>query len=396
MLILQLLYLLLLALLVLFYVLYIDTFAMIMLLCAVTIPFLMLILLICLKCTSGASLTCDHDTCTAGESIPVTLTVRNRSPFSFPQARAVVILRHTFGTGREKLHLRFPLQARNLTRITFYVHADFCGAMELSLKRVSVFDYLRLFRTKITIRQKHSNVLVLPKCVALPVYNSSQPVLRPDSDSFGDRPGDDPSEIFGFHEYGPGDAVSRIHWKLSTKMDTLFVKEFSTPIEKSVLLLLDYHGSAQGSMQERIRKAETFLTLFYSIVCRMLEQQVWPVILWYDGLQDVLEQHQPQSVGHLADIFRSLYDSIGSMELDTEKLMDRISGEQYSSLTCISDQLSPTLLHMIDKQLDANQKNLLHVCSQYASGMEIPQLAETKLLYVHVGRIQEDISQLTI
>lgn len=393
----KLIYLLFLAVLAVFYVLYIDSFALIMLLCAAAVPLLLKGILLILKYSSSAALTCDSDTCAAGESIPVTISVRNRSPFSFPQAHAAVILHHSFGTGKEKLHLRFPLQARNLTRITFYVHADFCGAMEFSLKKISILDYLHLFRTNLIIRQKNSSVLVLPKCVPLSIINTSEPVFCPDSDAFGDHAGDDPSQIFGFHEYGAGDQVSRIHWKLSTKMDKLYVKEFSTPIHKSVLLLLNYSSPLHESMQVRIQKAEAFLTLFYSIVCQMLEQQMLPVIVWYDGAQQQLKMQQLDAGNQLTEVFRSLYEAIGSMELDVQELMDMVSDECYSSLTCITNHMPRMLLEVIDRRLTANQKNLLHVCSQEESAESIPAaVEETSVIRVHSGRMQEDIQQLFI
>ncbi len=397
MIVIKLLYLLLLAGLAVFYVLYIDSFALIMLICALVVPILLKGILLWLKYSTSAALTCDADSCAAGESVPVTITVRSRSPFSFPQAQATVLLRHSFGSGTEKLRLRFPLQARNLTRITFYVHADFCGAMELTLKKISVLDYLHLFHTNLIVRQKNINLLVLPKCVRLPVSNASDPVFSPDSDVFGDCPGDDPSQIFGFHEYGAGDSVSRIHWKLSSKSDKLFVKEFSMPIQKSVLLLLNYSSSARESMQVRIQKAEAFLTLFYSVVCQMLEQQVLPEIVWYDEAQQKFELLRPTAQGQMTDVFRSLYDAIGGMELDVQKLMNVLSDASYSSLTCITNHMPKMLLEVVDKQLNANQKTMLHVCAQDDDSVQIPDsIEQTTVLRVHSGRIQEDITQLLI
>lgn len=397
MIVIKLLYLALLIGLSIFYVLYIDSFALIMLICALLVPILLKGILLWLKFSSSAVLTCDADSCAAGESVPITITVRSRSPFSFPQAQAIVLLRHSFGSGTEKLRLRFPLQARNLTRITFYVHADFCGAMELTLKKISVLDYLHLFHTNLIVRQKHASLLVLPQCVRLPVFNSSDPVFSPDSDVFGERPGDDPSQIFGFHEYGMGDAISRIHWKLSSKSDKLFVKEFSMPIQKSVLLILNYSSSARESMQTRIQKAETFLTLFYSVACQMLEQHVLPEIVWYDEAQQKFEMFRPTAKGQMTDVFRSLYDAISGMELDVQRLMDVLSGTSYSSLTCITNHMPKMLLDIVDKQLNANQKTMLYVCGQEDDSVQISDnIEQTAVLWVHSGRIQEDIPQLLI
>ena len=44
------------------------------------------------------------------------------------------------------------------------------------------------------------------------------------------RKGNDPSEIFDIREYVPGDDIRSIHWKLSSKTDTLILKEASNRI----------------------------------------------------------------------------------------------------------------------------------------------------------------------
>lgn len=387
-------YLLVLAALVGFYILYIDVFALIMLLCALALPLVLGGILIYLKCTSAAALTCDADTCSAGESIPVTLTIRSQSVFAFPRAQAVVELRHSFGAGKEKLLLRFPLQARNVTRITFYVHADFCGAVDISLKKIRVPDYFHLFRTGIRIRQKSTSILVLPKRLSLPVNNFSEPVLSPEGDVFGDRPGDDPSEIFGFHEYAPGEPVSRIHWKLSSKTDKLLMKEFSLPVQKSVLLLLDYSGSAKGLPQARIQEAETILTVFYSVVCQMMELQVMPTICWYHAEHASLEFHEISEMSQLTDVFRMLYEAISAMELDVQALMDMAGELQFSSVTCITNRLPQQLLQVIDRRITANQKTVLLVSGGSMESGFISE--ETSVLRVHPDSVQEDIPQLVI
>ncbi len=376
-----------------FYVLYIDSIALIMLVCALCVPFLLKGILIWLKCASSVILTCDVDTCTSGESVPVTITVQNQSPLSFSKMHAVIDMQHSFGVGKERMRLQFPLQAKNATKMTFYVHGEFCGAMEISLKKIYVLDYLHLFRTNLRIHQKSVNILVLPKRQPILLSNLSEPVYFPESDVFGDRPGDDPSEIFGLHEYVPGDAVSKIHWKLSSKGDQTFVKEFSSPVMKSVLLLLDFRIDKTG-FSEKIQEAEAFLSLFYSIVCQMIEMQIIPVILWYDRNTNHMESHQPATFGELTDVFRALYDSIKAMDMDVQKLMNATVSLQFSSVTCVTNSFSNTLLSTIDRQMTANQKTMV-VISDKNTHDELYS-AETVVLHTAPDKIAEDLRQIVI
>lgn len=389
----KLIYLLFLTALVLFYILYIDTFALVMLICAAVIPFILKGILLWMKFTSAAALTCDADTFSAGESVPFTLTIRNQSPFAFPQTHAVIEIRHSFGNGSEKLRLRFPTQARNITRMTFYVRADLCGSVDVILKKLFVLDYLYLFRTGISKRQKHADVLILPKKLPIPASNISEPVLDPDSDVFGDRPGDDPSEIFGFHEYTAGDPISRIHWKLSSKSDKFLMKEFSTPIQKSILILLDHAATGQ-SVQEKMKETETTLTIFYSIVCCALEMQILPTVCWYNTEMQKIELYQIGTPAQLKEVFRSLYAAVSCMELDIQPLMD-ITGEMaFSSITCITNRLPVQLVRAVDKRMTANQKTILSISHTMP---ETSCSVDAAMIYhVRPDAVQEDLSQLIL
>ena len=98
------------------------------------------------------------------------------------------------------------------------------------------------------------------------------------------KPGDDPSEIFNIREYHPGDAVSRIHWKLSSKSDILFIKEFGFPIEKKILLLAEYLPESEcPAIHSDMKEAQAFLTLIYSLSVRFAESENVAFLAWHDG-----------------------------------------------------------------------------------------------------------------
>ncbi len=393
MLALKLIYLAVVAVLCLFYILYIDSFALIMLICMLALPLLLKGTLLWLKFASAAAMTCDLDTCSAGESIPVTITIRNRAPLSFSHVHAVIDLQHSFGTKNERMHLQFPLQPNNITKMTFYVHADFCGSLDMTLKKLYVLDYFHLLRTNLIVRERSTNVLILPQLLPLPLYNLSEPVLSPESDTFGDRPGDDPSEIFGIHEYAPGEPVSRIHWKLSSKEDKLLVKEFSMPIQKTALLVLSYDSRSSANPQHRIQEAETLLTLFYSISCQMLAEMLVPTILWYDENAQQIKHHRLTAGSELIDLFRILYSTLHSMNLDPQKLSDAVTGLQFSSATCICNHLPHVLVEVIDQRVTANQKNILVVKAEHDPAINAEH---AEVIPIRPGSVQEDIHQLIV
>ena len=130
------LYAILIAVLVSFYILYIDYLPLVMLCVALVIPVLMWLGTIWLHFTTDCSLSVQSDSCRAGDAVPVTITVRNRSPLFCARADAVLRLHHGFGSVDESLQLRFPIRQHNSTRMTFQIRAAYCGEITVKLKRL--------------------------------------------------------------------------------------------------------------------------------------------------------------------------------------------------------------------------------------------------------------------
>lgn len=393
MILIKLLYLVILIILVCFWVLYVDSIALVMLLCALCLPVLLIILMLWLKFRSEASLSCNMNTSTSGESIPVTIIVNNQLPFSFSQTHAVIDLRHSFSAEKERMRLQFPLQSGNTTKMTFYIHADFCGSLDISLEKLFVLDYFHLFRTNLRMSSKKVSVLILPKRMPVQISESSAPVNCSDSDMFGDKPGDDPSEIFGIHEYIPGDPVSRIHWKLSSKSDQTLVKEFSTPVLKSVLVIADFQTS-QLTSQNIMRESEAFLSLLYSLACTMIEQQTAPTILWYSTESNEIRQYTPTTLTDITEMFRELYYSLNSMKMDVHHLLNEVVNEQFSSVTCITNVFSELLTTAIDRRMNANQRNIIIISDKQ---VEKPSVSDhSSLIMTTPDNIDKDVKALIV
>lgn len=70
-------------------------------------------------------------------------------------------------------------------------------------------------------------------------------VQSPDSDtSSPDRRGSDLTEPFRLREYAPGDSLRQIHWKLSSKLDRLVIREPGMPAARTLLVFWDRSGDA--------------------------------------------------------------------------------------------------------------------------------------------------------
>lgn len=114
-----------------------------------------------------------------------------------------------------------------------------CGRLRIQIERANIADPLNLFQRRLRL-QESASTLILPDAFEIAVELASPDLPNPDSGDYSpDRPGGDPSELFGIRDYREGDALKSIHWKLSEKYDRTVVREASLPVARSILLLLD-------------------------------------------------------------------------------------------------------------------------------------------------------------
>ena len=340
-----------------FYILYIDSLPLMLLVCALLVPVFLKAGLVWLHFASDAAIRAQAQTCTTSDNVSVTVTVGNRSPLFFPRGEALVQIRHGFGQKTEKLRLKFPVQDRNRMKLTFYIKPARCGVVTITLRRVRIYDALRLFHTNVPNARQDVTLLVLPKPVLLPLDTSAPPVSDPESDRFADKPGDDPSELFGIREYHTGDPVSRIHWKLSSHSDKLFLKEFGSPVEKHALLLLEY----QPQRETDLKQLEALLTMLYSLAYQLIAQEHPCTIAWASRETGNVCVQTPESTAELGDAFRLLYASLYSLSSDDQLLHRELGNVLYSSATVFTNLPDTGMLGTLENSISANQRNLVIV-----------------------------------
>ena len=106
---------------------------------------------------------------------------------------------------------------------------------------------------------------VLPTLFSPEVRLGHSDMTMPDSDVYSAaRPGNDPGETFAIREYVPGDAIGRIHWKLSEKTGKTMVREFGQPVVNQVLILLETAGAGTPSETDGI--TEVFASVCLSMI----------------------------------------------------------------------------------------------------------------------------------
>lgn len=138
-----------------------------------------------------------------------------------------------------------------------------CGVLEVSAADTVIYDILRIFSFRVkpegSVRTLVMPVLTEPDCYAMYSYEEE---LSDAKEYSKRRKGDDASEIFDLRRYALGDALNRVHWKLSAKEDELLVKEFSQPVSSSNCILVE--TGTPGDEEEHFSQDAVY-ELAYSI-----------------------------------------------------------------------------------------------------------------------------------
>ena len=174
-----------------------------------------------------------------GDNLPVTVRLSNPTIFPVSCIKLYLTYRNAYTSETMRKTVTVSLDYRTKTSYVCNFNSEFAGNIIITLEGIRFFDYLKIFslRRKFT---KELKIAVLPSYYELTeneiTLKSSQLI---ESDTYSPvRKGDDPSEVFEIREYREGDRLQRIHWKLSRKQNQLMIKEFSDPVNCSIVIFI--------------------------------------------------------------------------------------------------------------------------------------------------------------
>lgn len=138
----------------------------------------------------------------------------------------------------QDLHFLLPIQQKQ-ARYVLPFTPDQCGRLAVTCKGASICDLLHVFQIK-TQGFDPVQTLIYPRRLQLEVELTRETAGSPRGEGLMlNRKGSDPSEMYDIREYTPGDDVRAIHWKLSSKTDSMILRQASDPAHYNVVLLPD-------------------------------------------------------------------------------------------------------------------------------------------------------------
>lgn len=172
------------------------------------------------------------ETVRRGDDVTLYLRVRHRGLIPI----APLLLELSDPAGNREREIRLKNMPHMLQSFRLPVHAVHVGVFSVGLHACTVEDLLGMVQKRVVLKQTYFELLVLPQAfevdplVLAPGDPGSELMARATEDLNA------PSDI---RSYQQGDAMKKIHWKLSLRKGELMVRKFDEPILQDVLILMD-------------------------------------------------------------------------------------------------------------------------------------------------------------
>lgn len=186
------------------------------------------------------------------------LRLTNRSRLPLPRVLCRLRLVNDLTQEEQTLVLRAALAPGRCTEREFLLESAHCGRIYVQLRSAVLLDYCGLFSKAVPCRTD-ARITVLPSL--FPCEASFSPAAGDETELSLPRRGTDVMETFQLREYQPGDDIRRIHWKLSSKVDTLLLREPGQTVSRSVLLFWDKRPPCQPAQMDAMAEAAASVCL---------------------------------------------------------------------------------------------------------------------------------------
>ena len=124
------------------------------------------------------------------------------------------------------------------TIIPLELSHDYCGRFEVEVTEVEISDMLQIFAKKVGLFIS-CEAIVKPIIVQKAQFNKLQTIWQQGQAYITTTVHEHGEERAQLKAYQPGDQVKKIHWKLSSKLDDLYVQQFSNPQKQELVLAID-------------------------------------------------------------------------------------------------------------------------------------------------------------
>ena len=248
----------------------------------------------------------------AHHACSLTARVENASALPLPRIRIWLRTENllTGQTAVTALELSASPRRAGESRVT--LEDPLCGVYRISVEKLRIYDLLGLAGFPASPAECRE-FPVEPDLMELRLNLPLRTGVSDDSDSYSqERPGYDFADTFQLREYVPGDSAKPIHWKLSSKLDRLVVRDPGLPLERSVLLLWERRAESEAPQQ-----ASAMAEMVISLARELLRQGVRCRVAWNDAAGQDCALYELENEAALYDMLPKLLSAPASPALES-------------------------------------------------------------------------------
>lgn len=241
----------------------------------------------------------------------------------------------------------------------FLLKSTYCGRVYIDLQSIRILDYFGLFSLKVPVNAS-ARITILPELFNCDVVSTA--VSAVSDDSTVSRRGEDRTEVFQLREYHSGDDVRQIHWKLSSKLDTILLKEPSQSVSRSLLVFWDKREECTPGNMDTMAEAAA------SVCHALCDHGTAFDLCWTE--KDELELRQVPDEDTLLQTIPALVTQAGTAECPDPQW------EEYGQIICITtrvpndqDEEKVTYLICSDEDFEAG-RHVVFSTGNYSERLE--------------------------
>jgi uncharacterized protein (DUF58 family) len=250
-------------------------------------------------------------------AIPIQFEVNNPTVFPMPGVHLSFYVENQFYPNQEQQDMVLPIR-RGKRTYQWEITSIYAGRIRLLGRAFTMQDYLGLWvhRGEWT---PESYVSVIPQRSQVVMEVISTALQEGDEQELDTvNSVEDVTQVKELREYRAGDRLQRVHWKLSTKQEELYVKEFEREYNQTLTLLVELRRDS-----EDVGFLDELITAFYSAACRLLDEDYHFQVQWYDCALGRFQTERVDEEDGLLDVLQQMY-MMQSYE-------DYVAYEQYMS-----------------------------------------------------------------
>lgn len=389
-----------------FYIFYLDNLSLYLLLFLALIPIVTGVMLLLSKKKVSFSIKSFQQSYTRGTSIPILISMSNKSIVPFSMAAVYVECTNKLTSSSQLYKVNTSIFAENTQILRLEIAPEHCGIIQIKIKRVDLYDLMHLFRSKIRERalkntDNSCNILISPEIFPLNIELTTATLVNYESDVFSkNKSGDDPSEIFDMHEYKPGDKLNRVHWKLTAKLDEFFIKDYSLPINDSICLIFDSRLNTNRAGGRSYEAFDVCMEAMFSVSAYLSDMSVPHSVIYLDNETEKLEKFNIDDPDVLSTavslILKNGYSDSEAHSAIEMFLGENITGKQYRIVYFTGSQLTDEEMFELSDFNQYDNVTVMLASSEDRNPASTVKYAGLDVKMISSGKIAECIEYLKL